>query len=466
MKSLILALLILALPILSNAQWYENLRDVGPPLNPIQRTQHFVRNTGSGIPLRLMFETRDTCWVKFWTDSVIINYLGTSNHGFPSGNLLWADAFGVMRGTPMSSLFFADSSIIATRSWVNGRGFLTSYTETDPIWTAASGNYFTKTQSDGRYLQSFTEVDPVWTLASSNYYTKTQGDARYLQSYTETDPIWTSASTNYFTKTQSDARYLQSFTETDPLFNTKFAAKSTTDLIEGTNLYYTPTRFNTAFSGKSTTDLTEGSNQYFTISRARTSLSAGTGISYNNSTGVITNSSPDQTVVLNNGTGISNTGTYPNFTITNTAPDQTVSIASGTGISATGTYPSFTITNTGLLSPTLSTPARVLSTTGANNTFTISASRASYASYSINIAYALTLTTSNGQVDLDYSTNGGSSWVNVSSISNAITLAITLSGNSSAVLSGWIPANALVRINRVANTNTTITISRQQEVTL
>ena len=41
-----------------------------------------------------------------------------------------------------------------------------------------------------------------------------------------------------------------------------------------------------------TTDIAEGTNEYFTTSRARTSISAGTGISYDNSTGVITNSSP------------------------------------------------------------------------------------------------------------------------------------------------------------------------------
>ena len=40
----------------------------------------------------------------------------------------------------------------------------------------------------------------------------------------------------------------------------------------------------------------------------------------NNATGVITNTAPDQTVSLSNGTGISVSGTYPNFTITNTAP--------------------------------------------------------------------------------------------------------------------------------------------------
>lgn len=46
-----------------------------------------------------------------------------------------------------------------------------------------------------------------------------------------------------------------------------------------------------------------------------TSLSAGTGISYNNLTGVITNSAPDQTVTLTQGANVTITGTYPNFTI-------------------------------------------------------------------------------------------------------------------------------------------------------
>jgi hypothetical protein len=41
-----------------------------------------------------------------------------------------------------------------------------------------------------------------------------------------------------------------------------------------------------------TTNIAEGTNEYFTTARARTSVSAGTGISYDNLTGVITNSSP------------------------------------------------------------------------------------------------------------------------------------------------------------------------------
>lgn len=101
-------------------------------------------------------------------------------------------------------------------------------------------------------------------------------------------------------------------------------------------------------------DLTiTGSSSPYTLDISGSSndinFASGTGISLSESpanTLVITNSAPDQTVVLNNGTGISVSGTYPNFTITNSAPDQTVSLSEGTGIDVTGTYPNFTIAST------------------------------------------------------------------------------------------------------------------------
>ena len=55
-------------------------------------------------------------------------------------------------------------------------------------------------------------------------------------------------------------------------------------------------------------------------------------------------------VAASGGTGISVSGspitTSGTLTITNTAPDQTVVLTAGTGISTSGTYPNFTITNT------------------------------------------------------------------------------------------------------------------------
>jgi hypothetical protein len=77
----------------------------------------------------------------------------------------------------------------------------------------------------------------------------------------------------------------------------------------------------------------------------------GTGISVSGSpittsgTLNITNTAPDQTVVLTASTGISTSGTYPSFTITNTAPDQTVALTQGGTTTITGTYPNFTISS-------------------------------------------------------------------------------------------------------------------------
>jgi len=83
---------------------------------------------------------------------------------------------------------------------------------------------------------------------------------------------------------------------------------------------------------------------------------AGTGIDLTSN--IITNTAPDQTVVLTNGTGINVTGTYPNFTVANTSPASSTSITGGGLTTVTGTSPSFTVT----------TPAQTLSFTSPNLT--------------------------------------------------------------------------------------------------
>jgi predicted RecA/RadA family phage recombinase len=57
-------------------------------------------------------------------------------------------------------------------------------------------------------------------------------------------------------------------------FSTELAGKSTTDLQEGTNLYYTDTRWDTRLNSKSTDDLAEGTNLYYTDTRVGTYLSS------------------------------------------------------------------------------------------------------------------------------------------------------------------------------------------------
>jgi hypothetical protein len=79
-----------------------------------------------------------------------------------------------------------------------------------------------------------------------------------------------------------------------------------------------------------TSNISEGTNLYYTDARARASNSAGTGISYNSTTGVITNSAPDQVVSLSGAGTTSISGTYPNFTITSN--DQYVGTVTSVGI--------------------------------------------------------------------------------------------------------------------------------------
>jgi hypothetical protein len=112
----------------------------------------------------------------------------------------------------------------------------------------------------------------------------------------------------------------------------------------------------TTLVGRDTTDtltnksISGSTNTLSNIGNASLTNSAitinGTSTSLGGSISVGTVTSVDATA----GTGISVSGGpitgSGSLTITNTAPDQTVAIASGTGISVSGTYPNFTVTNT------------------------------------------------------------------------------------------------------------------------
>lgn len=105
--------------------------------------------------------------------------------------------------------------------------------------------------------------------------------------------------------------------------NLDLSGKSTTDLSEGTNLYYTDARVDARIalqtgssldlSGVSTTDLSEGSNFYFTDSRARLAISVSGDLAYNSTTGVISftertdaevNTLADARIALNTGANL------------------------------------------------------------------------------------------------------------------------------------------------------------------
>lgn len=107
-------------------------------------------------------------------------------------------------------------------------GYISNYYESDPIWTVASANYYTKTnmQNAGTAQLHFNNLtntpitlsgygitDGMTTSHPANAITNininnwntafgwgNHANAGYLTNFTESDPVWTSVSSNYFTK--------------------------------------------------------------------------------------------------------------------------------------------------------------------------------------------------------------------------------------------------------------------------
>ncbi|MFA5048033.1 MAG: tail fiber domain-containing protein [Patescibacteria group bacterium] len=136
--------------------------------------------------------------------------VSTSSLGLPT----FASLNDYLTISDASSTYLTQASAASTYQPIGS--YLTSYTETDPLFMAASASL--------PYLT--VETDPIWLAASSSYLTVsdasstylTQASAAstyqptgsYLTSYTETDPLFMAAS--------ASLPYLTSFTESDPLF--------------------------------------------------------------------------------------------------------------------------------------------------------------------------------------------------------------------------------------------------------
>jgi hypothetical protein len=229
-------------------------------------------------------------------------------------------------------------------------GYLT--TETDPVFTASDAASITATDISNWNAKP----DSVAITSSGSTITVTDNTAGGAVSYNLETPqgIATTDSPSFAGLTVASLIYPSAdgtngqVLVTDGAGNLSFAtagggASALDDLTDvtiitpaandvlvynSTSSQWENTQIDSDFISEGTTNL------YYTDGRARSALSGGTGVSYNSSTGVITNSSPDQTVVLNAGTNISVTGTYPNFTIS----------ASGGG--------SGTVTSVGFSAPT------------------------------------------------------------------------------------------------------------------
>jgi len=234
--------------------------------------------------------------------------------------------------------------------------------------------------------------------------------------------------------------------ESDPLFDSKFAAKNTGGLSEGSNLYWTTARFNTAFSGKSTADLSEGVNLYYTAARFNTAFAAKTtdGLSEGTTNQYYTNTRARGSISLTTtGSGVS---TYNSTTGALNVPTP-VNYTAGTGVDITA----------GVISASSSAvtfnnaPARTIGTS-----FQISTTRPARVSYTVTCTTALSLLNlnSSAQVFLEISANN-STWITINGAGSTKTLAVSISVglNESNLfnLQCEVPAGYYVRLRGVTS---------------
>lgn len=159
--------------------------------------------------------------------------------------------------------------------------------------------------------------------------------------------------------------------------------------------------------------------------------------------------------------------------ITNTSPNQTVTIASGTGITVSGSYPAFTLTNT---APAITyaynnAPGRSIVTTSGATGYQISATRPASVSYTVSISTAISLLNLNsaGQVFLEISPTNTAPWTTINSagISRTLSVSITVGLNEITYFNvqGKVPPGNYCRLRSVLSGGATTAFSSGQEVT-
>ena len=123
-----------------------------------------------------------------------------------------------------------------TSELTNDAGYITGYVETDPVFSATSGQFELKSEAfDGDY-NSLTNKPVIPTKTS-----ELTNDAGFITGYVETDPVYTAEKPTLALKSElpkkvseleNDSGFITSYTETDPVFSSVSGTLATKTYVD------------------------------------------------------------------------------------------------------------------------------------------------------------------------------------------------------------------------------------------
>ena len=290
---------------------YANLVDL-----PSAATYHgmfaHVHATGKG------YFAHGGAWIE------LANHSQLANSGNWDTAFGWGDhgAAGYLTSVPAQSF----ASLTGKPTTIAGYGITDAFdnadfdtrlaSKTTANLTEGSNLYFTNARADAR-------IGAANISDLANVHTAAPTDGQVLK--------WDNGNSRWAPANDSDTVYTTFNTD----FDNRLATKSTTNLAEGTNLYYTDARADARIAAANTDDLSEGSsNLYFTNARARAAISEGSAqLSYNSGTGVLTFTQGNTDTVAEGSSNLYYTDARANSAFdTRLATKSTTNLAEGTNL--------------------------------------------------------------------------------------------------------------------------------------
>ena len=204
------------------------------------------------------------------TDAKVIPFYYANQAAFPNAS---TNHGAIAHSHSDGAMYFAHGGI--WNKLANNATTLSGYGITDGYTNSDVDSHLNQSNPTSGYVLSWNGSDYTWVNNAG--YTNSDFDTRFASKSTTdlsegTNLYYTDARSRAAISVSGDLSYNSS---TGVISSSGLASSTSDDLAEGsTNLYYTAARdtaqFNTDFASKSTTDLSEGTNLYYTTARANT----------------------------------------------------------------------------------------------------------------------------------------------------------------------------------------------------